>query len=77
MAENKQVRRRLPLDIREIIKKRLKDMGKTPHWLSKQQRMVHESTVRSYLYGQKDTTSRVIGELFAIIGLDVTVTEQK
>jgi len=77
METNKTVRRRLPLDVREIIKRRLKELGKTPHWLSKQQRIVHESTVRSYLYGQKDTTSRVIGELCAIIGLDITSIEEK
>ena len=68
---------KMPLDIREIIKRRLKEIGKTPHWLSKQQHIVHESTVRSYLYGQKDTTSRVIGELCAIIGLDITSIAKK
>ncbi len=76
---NKQPRRRQPQDIRQIIRRRLKEIGRNPHWLSEQQRVVTPQTVRTYLYGgrqPKDTTGRVLAELFAIIGLDVAAIEQ-
>lgn len=75
-TEAAKMRRRRPQDIRALINKRLKAIGKTPNWLSKQQRRVHENTCRTYLYGNKDTTGEVIAELFAIVGLAVVPTNK-
>jgi len=75
---SKQPRRRQPQDIRQIIRRRLDEIGKTVHWLSEQQRVVTPQTVWTYLYGgrrPKDTTGRVLAELFAIIGLDIVSRE--
>ena len=60
------------LNIREIIKAQLKATGRTANWLAKQQTAVHENTCRTYLYGGgRDTSGRVLGELLAILELEI------
>jgi hypothetical protein len=61
------------INIRNTILDRLVEMDKTRNWLSCQPGIsVTPATVRNFLYGNKDTTSGVIGELFVILGLDIT-----
>jgi len=70
MAKKRRRRRKQDIDPREAIKARLVEIGRTRHWLSKQQTIVHETTARTYLYGRKDTTGDVIGHFMKIIGLE-------
>ena len=69
MVKGKMMKKKL--NIREIIKAQLKATGRTANWLAKQQTAVHENTCRTYLYGGRDTSGRVLGELLAILELEI------
>ena len=59
------------IDVRQAIKDQLVLIGKSCNWLAHEQKSVHPSTAKNYLYGQKDTTGRVIGEMLIIVGLTI------
>ena len=75
--KGKMMKKKLPLNIREIIKAQLEATGRSANWLSKQQRAVHENTCRTYLYGGRDTSGRVLGELLMIMGMEIVPIERK
>lgn len=61
----------MTVDLRQKILDRLAELGKSANWLAEQQTIAHPQTIRRYLYGQGDTSSAVVGELFRILGLEL------
>jgi hypothetical protein len=61
----------LAQDLREAIRQQLRDIDRTPWWVSMRQRVVHPASCRDYLRGNRDTTGAVIAELMRIVGLKV------
>jgi hypothetical protein len=67
------------MDIRQIILDRLKEMDKTPYWLSNQETGMHPNRMRSFLYGTAGFDNirlHVVEKLLDILGLAVAPTER-
>jgi hypothetical protein len=72
MTAKKQRKQTAPVDIRQKILSALKRRKRTPHWLSRAQRTVHEATARQWLYGiRRSIRTEAIGEMMAIMGLEL------
>jgi hypothetical protein len=69
-SATKRPARRRP-QFREIILNRLRDQGRSPHWLSRQQKTVHPGTAQQYLYSGRETSAALVEEMFSILGLEV------
>lgn len=61
----------MKVDIRKLIVRRLKAMGKTRYWLSHNQTAAHPATVQAYLSGRRGTSDRVVSELLNVVGLSI------
>ena len=75
-AKKDRLRRTGKIDLRMEILTRLRHIGKSVYWLSKEQTVVYEGTVRQYLHGYRQTTGDVIGSLMEIVGLHVVANDK-
>lgn len=66
------------MDPRELILKRLNELGHSPYWLVQQVKgELGENTVYAYLRGESDMRGNNLAKLFVVLDLEVTPKKKK